>query len=187
MPSNIIYVGVPGFTAFTLVNLGQSALRVLEGNDFLSGLSTGVTPNGNLVGQISVVFLMLTSVMLIGMGCKSFIYVVDDTDGRLGTFDLWRLGCDVILERTSQAYQSALALCESTGLSKYNTDRQTWWAWTFPLSQSILEMCKTSTNVSAGVVGCFSTYATVFPSKAFGVLNIMFTIFMVIMYVSHSD
>jgi hypothetical protein len=70
MPSNIIYVGVPGFTAFTLVNLGQSALRVLEGNDFLSGLSTGVTPNGNLVGQIAVVFLILTSVMLIGMGCK---------------------------------------------------------------------------------------------------------------------
>jgi hypothetical protein len=70
MPSNIIYVGVPGFTAFTLVNLGQSALTVLEGNDFLSGLSTGVTPNGNLVGQIAVVFLILTSVMLIGMGCK---------------------------------------------------------------------------------------------------------------------
>jgi hypothetical protein len=42
------------------------------------------------------------------------------------------------------------------------------------------------TDRSAGVVGCFSTYATVFPSKAFGVLNIMFTIFMVIMYVSYS-
>ena len=70
MPSNIIYVGVPGFTAFTLVNLGQSALTVLEGNDFLSGLSSGVTPSGNMVGQIAVVFLMLTSVMLIGMGCK---------------------------------------------------------------------------------------------------------------------
>lgn len=71
MPSNIIYVGVPGFTAFTLVNLGQSALTVLEGNNFLSGLSTGTTPNGNLVGEIAVVFLMLFSIMLIGMACKS--------------------------------------------------------------------------------------------------------------------
>jgi len=103
MPSNIIYVGVPGFTAFTLVNLGQSALRVLEGNDFLSGLSTGVTPSGNLVGQIAVVFLILTSVMLIGMGCKSVTYLAGGTDDRLGTVDLWRLGCYVVLEGTSQA------------------------------------------------------------------------------------
>jgi hypothetical protein len=123
MPSNIIYVGVPGFTAFTLVNLGQSALRVLEGNDFLSGLSTGVTPSGNLVGQVAVVFLILTSVMLIGMGCKSFIYVVGGTDGRLGTIDLWRLGCHVIFERTPEAYQSALALCESSQFQQDDTDR----------------------------------------------------------------
>jgi hypothetical protein len=71
MPSNIIYVGVPGFTAFTLVNLGQSALTVLENNQFLSGLSSGTPPDGTLVGQVAVVFLMLTSVMLIGMGCES--------------------------------------------------------------------------------------------------------------------
>jgi hypothetical protein len=45
---------------------------------------------------------------------------------------------------------------------------------------------QTNANRPAGVVGCFSTYATVFPSKAFGVLNIMFTIFMVIMYVPYS-
>jgi hypothetical protein len=71
MPSNIIYVGVPGFTAFTLVNLGQSALTVLENNQFLSGLSSGTPPDGTLVGQVAVVFLMLTSIMLIGMGCGS--------------------------------------------------------------------------------------------------------------------
>jgi len=142
MPSNIIYVGVPGFTAFTLVNLGQSALRVLEGNDFLSGLSTGVTPSGNLVGQIAVVFLILTSVMLIGMGCKSVTHLAGGTDDRLGTVDLWRLGCYVVLEGTSQAYQSALALRKSTLLSKGNTDNQTWWAWTFPLSQFPLCMCR---------------------------------------------
>jgi hypothetical protein len=123
MPSNIIYVGVPGFTAFTLVNLGQSALRVLEGNDFLSGLSTGVTPNGNLVGQIAVVFLMLFSVMLIGMGCESIIYAVGGTDSRLGPIDLWRLGCYVIPERTSQAHQPALAICKSTLFCTSSTDK----------------------------------------------------------------
>jgi len=53
----------------------------------------------------------------------------------------------------------------------------------FP-SQSVLSSdVQTDTDRPAGVVGCFSTYATVFPSKAFGVLNIMFTIFMIIMYV----
>ena len=71
MPSNIIYIGVPGFTAFTLVNLGQSALTVLENNQFLSGLTTGTPPDGVLVGQVAVVFLMLFSLMLIGMGCES--------------------------------------------------------------------------------------------------------------------
>jgi hypothetical protein len=54
-------------------------------------------------------------------------------------------------------------------------------------SQSVLSLyVQTNANRPAGVVGCFSTYATVFPSKAFGVLNIMFTIFMVIMYVPYS-
>lgn len=70
MPSNIIYVGVPGFTAFTLVNLGQTALTVLEGNNFLSGLSSGTPPNGVLVGQVVVVFTMIFSLMLVGMACK---------------------------------------------------------------------------------------------------------------------
>lgn len=71
MPSNIIYIGVPGFTAFTLVKLGQSALTVLENNQFLSGLTTGTPPDGVFVGQVAVVFLMLFSLMLIGMGCES--------------------------------------------------------------------------------------------------------------------
>lgn len=70
MPSNIIYVGVPGFTAFTLVNLGQTALTVLEGNDFLSGLSSGTPPDGVLVGQVAVVFTMIFSLMLVGMACE---------------------------------------------------------------------------------------------------------------------
>ena len=71
MPSNIIYVGVPGFTAFTLVNLGQTALTVLENNNFLSGLSQGTPPDGVLVGQIAVVFAIMFSLMLIGMACTS--------------------------------------------------------------------------------------------------------------------
>jgi hypothetical protein len=54
------------------------------------------------------------------------------------------------------------------------------------LSVSLPSLSTAYTDLSAGVVGCFSTYATVFPSKAFGVLNIMFTIFMVIMYASFS-
>lgn len=70
MPSNIIYVGVPGFTAFTLVNLGQSALTVLEGNNFLSGLSKGTPPDGTLVGQVAVIFAMIFSLMLVGMACE---------------------------------------------------------------------------------------------------------------------
>jgi hypothetical protein len=70
MPSNIIYVGVPGFTAFTLVNLGQSALTVLEQNQFLSGLSTGSTPDGNFVAKVVVVFTMIFSLMLVGMACE---------------------------------------------------------------------------------------------------------------------
>jgi hypothetical protein len=69
MPSNIIYVGVPGFTAFTLINLGQSALTVLENNQFLSGLSSGTPPNGTLVGQVAVVFTVMLSLMLVGMAC----------------------------------------------------------------------------------------------------------------------
>lgn len=74
MPSNVIYVGVPGFTAFTLVNLGQSALTVLANNDFLSGLSQGTPPDGALVGQVAVVFAMIFSLMLVGMACKSIPY-----------------------------------------------------------------------------------------------------------------
>jgi hypothetical protein len=107
MPSNIIYVGVPGFTAFTLVNLGQSALTVLEGNQFLSGLSSGTPPDGTLVGQIAVVFLMLFSVMLIGMACKSLIYPFEISilrQYRLGIVDLWRMGGHVIHQGTAQAY-----------------------------------------------------------------------------------
>lgn len=69
MPSNIIYVGVPGFTAFTLLNVGQSALTVLEQNSFLSGLSQGTPPDGVLVGQVAVVFSVIFSLMLIGMAC----------------------------------------------------------------------------------------------------------------------
>jgi hypothetical protein len=82
MPSNIIYIGVPGFTAFTLVNLGQSALTVLEGNQFLSGLSTGTTPDGVFVGQVAVVFSMMFSLMLVGMACAfSAFDIVLDADG----------------------------------------------------------------------------------------------------------
>lgn len=71
MPSNIIYVGVPGFTAFTLVNLGQSSLTVLANNDFLSGLSNGTPPSGEVTAQVAVVFAMIFSLMLIGMACTS--------------------------------------------------------------------------------------------------------------------
>lgn len=35
--------------------------------------------------------------------------------------------------------------------------------------------------IVAGIVGSFSIYAETFPSKAFGVLNIIITLFMVIM------
>lgn len=71
MPSNIIYVGVPGFTAFTLLNVGQSALTVLEGNNFLSGLSQGTPPNAAIVAQVAVIFSVIFSLMLIGMACES--------------------------------------------------------------------------------------------------------------------
>lgn len=80
MPSNIIYVGVPGFTAFTLINLGQSALTVLANNDFLSGLSTGTPPNGVMVGQVAVVFAVIFSLMLVGMACMPALTICHGYD-----------------------------------------------------------------------------------------------------------
>lgn len=65
---------------------------------------------------------------------------------------------------------------------------QTWWAWTFPLSMPLHRPLNlVSSQVisadpdAAGVVGCFSVYAETFPSKGFGVLNIIITLFMVCM------
>lgn len=124
MPSNIIYVGVPGFTAFTLVNLGQSALTVLADNDFLSGLSQGTPPDGALVGQIAVVFAMIFSLMLVGMACKSIRNLMNPRcQGRdcelclwvcrLGIAYLRRMGFHVVCQRAFQAAHTAMGLRES--------------------------------------------------------------------------
>jgi hypothetical protein len=48
---------------------------------------------------------------------------------------------------------------------------QSWWAWTFPL---------------AGFVSACGKLATFFPSKAFGVINIIFVFFIFFMYVTRS-
>lgn len=70
MPGYLISVGVPGFTAYALVGLGNAALQVIPANNFLSGLGDSAI-NPILVAQIIFVaciwftWLLLVSLLTI--------------------------------------------------------------------------------------------------------------------------
>lgn len=64
LPSYIIALGPPGFTALAFTNLGYECLRVFPDTNFLSGVSPDISPL--FVAQIFAVAGILQALFLIG-------------------------------------------------------------------------------------------------------------------------
>lgn len=136
IPSYIVATGVPGFTCFSVLTLGNAALDVFPANDFLSGAGAG---DAALVAQVFFFGGILLSFLFAGMAC--WVVIV---------YWGWVLGRFVREPLKDPRKRWAF----------------TWWSWDFPLT---------------GLVVSFGRYAQWLPSKAFGVIMIIFVFWMVIL------
>jgi hypothetical protein len=70
IPTFIVAVGIPGFTAVSLLTLGNAALDVFPANSFLSGASSDISPE--MVAQIFWVAGIWFSLLLTVSGGVSY-------------------------------------------------------------------------------------------------------------------
>jgi hypothetical protein len=164
IPSYLISVGVPGFPALILMNLAQVIQSIGESQNFLSGLP-GNVPIVESSRIFAVVSVLMTFGLLVSLNPHANS-VMTHTDGagygqwvisRCGTlFDkTWHASLDVdrffgvvdnsLLAGAQEVPLEAMAVCgyySPTGRS-IRADKQTWWSWTFPLSQLMLVRVKT--------------------------------------------
>ncbi|ORX36964.1 voltage-dependent anion channel [Kockovaella imperatae] len=106
LPSHLISVGVPGFTAYTTINLGHAALTLWRENDIFAGAGEG-GPDPQLAGQIFFCISIWFCLLLVGMGA-------------------WLL--------MGFSWNAFWSWTTNPRRPIFRRWHYTWWGWTFPLT-----------------------------------------------------